>query len=224
MKKILFILHFPPPIHGSSIMGGYIKDSRLLNEHFNGRYLNLGTSASIEEIGKNPAGKLLKYLGLVFQTKKALLFFIPDICYLSISSKGTGLYKDALIVLIVRLFGFKRIYHFHNKGVRINQRKIFDNLLYRLIFKNADLILLSKYLYPDVQKYVPESRIHYCPNGIPDVQVESRKSKVESKSGEHFLAPPVAPQILFLSHLIESKGVFVLVEALKIITIVRLIF
>ncbi len=215
--KILFILHYPPPVHGSSLVGGFIKESRLINESFDCRYINLGTSATVEEIGKNLAGKLLRYLKLIWQVKKAMLFFIPDICYLTISSKGAGFYKDALIVLFVRLFGIKRIFHFHNKGVRINQGKVFDNLLYRLIFKNADVILLSKYLYPDVQKYVPESRIHYCPNGIPDVQVESRKSKVESKSGEHFLAPPVAPQILFLSHLIESKGVFMLVEALNII-------
>lgn len=178
--KILFILHYPPPVHGSSLVGGFIKESRLINESFDCRYINLGTSATVEEIGKNLAGKLLRYLKLIWQVKKAMLFFIPDICYLTISSKGAGFYKDALIVLFVRLFGIKRIFHFHNKGVRINQGKVFDNLLYRLIFKNADVILLSKYLYPDVQKYVPESRIHYCPNGIPDVQVESRKSKVES--------------------------------------------
>ena len=215
--KILFILHYPPPVHGSSLVGGFIKESRLINESFDCRYINLGTSATVEEIGKNLAGKFLRYLKLIWQVKKAMLFFRPDICYLTISSKGAGFYKDALIVLFVRLFGIKRVFHFHNKGVRINQGRVLDNLLYSLVFKSADVILLSKYLYPDVHKYVPENRVHYCPNGIPGVQVESRKSKVESKSGEHFLAPPVAPQILFLSHLIESKGVFMLVEALNII-------
>ena len=215
--KILFILHYPPPVHGSSLVGGFIKESRLINESFDCRYINLGTSATVEEIGKNLAGKFLRYLKLIWQVKKAMLFFRPDICYLTISSKGAGFYKDALIVLFVRLFGIKRVFHFHNKGVRINQGRVLDNLLYSLVFKSADVILLSKYLYPDVHKYVPENRVHYCPNGIPGVQVESRKPKVESKSGEHSLAPPGAPQILFLSHLIESKGVFVLVEALKII-------
>jgi len=215
--KILFILHYPPPVHGSSLVGGFIKESRLINESFDCRYINLGTSATVEEIGKNLAGKFLRYLKLIWQVKKAMLFFRPDICYLTISSKGAGFYKDALIVLFVRLFGIKRVFHFHNKGVRINQGRVLDNLLYRLVFKSADVILLSKYLYPDVHKYVPENRVHYCPNGIPGVQVESRKPKVESKSGEHSLAPPVAPQILFLSHLIESKGVFMLVEALNII-------
>ena len=215
--KILFILHYPPPVHGSSLVGGFIKESRLINESFDCRYINLGTSATVEEIGKNLAGKFLRYLKLIWQVKKAMLFFRPDICYLTISSKGAGFYKDALIVLFVRLFGIKRVFHFHNKGVRINQGRVLDNLLYSLVFKSADVILLSKYLYPDVHKYFPENRVHYCPNGIPGGQVESRKSKVESKSGEHFLAPPVAPQILFLSHLIESKGVFILVEALNII-------
>ncbi len=214
--KILFILHYPPPVHGSSIVGAFIKDSSFINKNFECRYINLGTSESVNEIGKNPVGKLLKYLGLIWQVNKALLCFRPDICYMTISSRGIGFYKDALLVLFVRLFGIKRVFHFHNKGVRINQGRVLDNLLYWLVFKSADVILLSKYLYPDVHKYVPENRVHYCPNGIPGVQVESRKPKVENKSGEHSLAPPVAPQILFLSHLIESKGVFVLVEALNI--------
>ncbi len=207
--KILFILHFPPPVHGSSLIGGFIKESRLINERFECRYLNLGTSVSVEEIGKNPAYKLVRYLRLIWQVKKALLFFRPGICYLTISSKGIGFYKDALIVILVRLFGIKRVYHFHNKGVSINQERIVDNLIYRLVFKSADVILLSKYIYPDVHKYVPENRVHYCPNGIPDIK--------EEMSSEKILKNKSAPEILFLSHLFVSKGVLILVEALKIL-------
>lgn len=217
MNRILFILHYPPPVHGSSIVGGFIKESRLINESFDCHYINLGTSATVEEIGRNPANKSFRYLRLIWQVKKTLLFFKPDLCYLTLSSAGIGFYKDALIVLIVRLFGIKRVYHFHNKGVRINQEKVIDNLLYRLVFENAEVILLSKYLYPDVQKYVPESRVHYCPNGIPDEAGVSRNPQVKNHNGKHSLSPLCASHLLFLSHLIESKGVFVLVKALKII-------
>ena len=207
MNKILFILHYPPPVHGSSLVGGFIKESRLINESFDWHYINHGTSASVEEIGKKPAIKILRYIQLIWQVKRTLLFFKPDICYLTISSKGIGFYKDALIVLLVTLFGAIRIYHFHNKGVIVNQGRSFDNLLYRVIFKNADVILLSKSLYPDVLKYVPESRVHYCPNGIPVIEGGvSDETIVKSKS---------VPEILFLSHLFESKGVLILADALK---------
>ena len=175
--KILFILHYPPPIHGSSLVGGYIKASRIINETFDCRYINLGTSASVEEIGKNPAGKLIRYIKLIWQVKKELIFFRPSLCYLTISSKGAGFYKDALIVFLVRLFGVKPVYHFHNKGIIARQERFFDNILYRFVFRNADVILLSKHLYPDVSKYVPEERVHYCPNGIPDVESSERRDQ-----------------------------------------------
>ena len=175
--KILFILHYPPPIHGSSLVGGYIKASRIINETFDCRYINLGTSASVEEIGKNPAGKMIRYIRLIWQVKKELIFFRPSLCYLTISSKGAGFYKDALIVFLVRLFGVKPVYHFHNKGVITRQERFFDNILYRFVFRNADVILLSKHLYTDVSKYVPEERVHYCPNGIPDVESAGRRAQ-----------------------------------------------
>ena len=74
-------------------------------------------------------------------------------------------------------------------------------MLYRIVFRNADVILLSKNLYPDIFKYVSESRVHYCPNGIPE------NKSIERKEG----GEPV--ELLFLSHLIKSKGVIVLIEA-----------
>ncbi len=261
--KILFILHYPPPIHGSSLVGGYIKKSGIINETFDCRYINLGTSTSVEEIGKNPAVKFIRYIRLIWRVKKELIFFRPSLCYLTISSKGVGFYKDALIVFLVRLFGVKPVYHFHNKGVITRQERFFDNILYRLVFRNADVILLSKHLYSDVSKYVSEARVHYCPNGIPDVESSGRRAqgtghkaqsserraeggerraghgnltlpypvstpslRVRRKQDEAILQslPPafyhssrLTPEILFISHLIESKGIFILVDALKIL-------
>ena len=208
-SKILFVLHFPPPIHGSSLVGGYIKDSRQINDLFNSCYINLGTSESLQEIGKNPVKKILRYIRLILQVNKALFCFKPDVCYLTISTKDAGFYKDALIVFLVRLYRVKRMYHLHNKGVSARQDGVLDNLLYKLVFKNVDVILLSKHLYPDLQKYVPEERVHYCPNGIPLVKSESQMTKGNDSHTN--------PEILFLSNLIESKGVFVLIDALKVV-------
>ena len=261
--KLLCILHYPPPVHGSSLIGGYIKESRLINEAFDCRFVNLGTSVTVEEIGKNPAGKIIRYIRLIWQVIKELIFFRPSLCYLTITSKGTGFYKDALIVFLVRLFGVKPVYHFHNKGIITRQERFFDNILYHFVFRNADVILLSKHLFSDVSKYVPEARVHYCPNGIPDVESSGRRAqgtghkaqsserraeggerraghgnltlpypvstpslRVRRKQDEAILQslPPafyhssrLPPEILFISHLIESKGIFILVEALRIL-------
>ncbi len=190
-------------------MGGYIKESKQINTLFNSYYINLGISESLQEIGKNHVNKILRYIWLILQVNKALFQFKPDMCYLTISTKGTGFYKDALITFFVRLYRIKQIYHLHNKGVKARQAKFFDNLLYKLAFKNVDVILLSKHLYSDLQKFVPEERVHYCPNGIPEV-----KNKWQMVKG---IVLRAQPEILFLSNLIESKGILVLIDALKIV-------
>ena len=221
--KILFILHIPPPVHGASVIGGLIKESSAINKSFECRYINYSISSSVEEIGHNATGKILRYISLVWNVQKQLVLFRPDICYFSPNSKGIGFYKDAVIILLVRLFGIRVVHHFHNKGVILRQNKYFDNILYKLVFNNADVILLSKHLYPDLRNYVPKNRVHYCPNGISDSKTDLTPS---SKHERQFVAQSVqrspgniaiCVQLLFISHLIESKGIFILIEALRLL-------
>ncbi len=204
--KILFILHYPPPIHGSAMIGGFIKESKLINASFKCRYINLGLSTSVEEIGEGWFKKISKYFSIIREVKKQLYKFNPDLCYLTPSTKGLGFYKDAVIVVLVKISGKKIVYHFHNQGVRLRENKLFDNFLYKFIFKNADLILLSKNLYHDIQKYISKERVHCCPNGIPDLEnkriIKSNKTTIE---------------ILFLSHLFVSKGIYILLDACKVL-------
>lgn len=208
-NKILFILHIPPPVHGSSVVGLQIKNSTKINDEFESRYVNLGTSVSIDEIGKRGFIKLFRFASIWFNVLRQLIIFRPELCYFAITAKGSAFYKDSCIVFLMKIFGVKLVYHFHNKGVSNRQDKWIDNLLYRFVFKNNDVILLSRYLYPDIQKFVPKERVYYCPNGIPDTVGDKLLSL---KNGENRTA-----EILFLSNLIESKGVYVLLEACKIL-------
>ena len=50
--RILYIATFPPPIHGSSVVSEQIRNSKVLNDAFDGDYVNLGTSRKMDEIGK----------------------------------------------------------------------------------------------------------------------------------------------------------------------------
>ena len=134
-----------------------------------------------------------------------LINFNPDIVYLAITAKDVGFYKDFPIVVLAKLFGKKLVLHYHNKGVCINQHNFFDDLLYRILFKNTKVILLSKRLYEDVSKYVKQEDVFFLPNGIP---IPNAVEEVLPKNNE-------IPKLIFLSNLIESKGVFVLLEALK---------
>jgi len=211
--KILFVLHYPPPIHGAAAVGLQIKESKVINNTFDCEYINLGTSRTIEEIGKRRLVKIFRYVGILAQLCRSIIFNRPDLCYFSMTAKCTPFYKDASLALLVKLFGIKLVYHFHNKGVATRQDKYWDDFLYRLTFRNTDVILLSKKLYPDIQKYVDETHVYYCPNGIENVKVMQPLRRDRN-----------TVELLFLSNLMESKGIFILLESCKLLKQKKLAF
>ena len=188
-------------------MGQYIRKSNLINKTFKCRYIILGTSADFSEIGKFQIQKVFKYIFIIFSSIRNLLFHRPDLCYFAITVKGLAFYKDLIIVILFKCFGVKLIYHLHNKGVSICKDKAIYNFFYKLVFNNAEVILLSKNLYQDIDKYVPYNSIYICPNGIPS----------NNYSSERILTYKKKINILFFSNLYRSKGVYVLLNALKVL-------
>ncbi|MCB2195273.1 MAG: glycosyltransferase family 4 protein [Bacteroidetes bacterium] len=200
--KILFIINFPPPIHGSSMVGKYIKDSKIINQEYNCKYINLNISTSVDKIGKTSFRKLLRYISIFFNTFFQLIVFRPNLCYLSITVSKGGFYKDVPIVLLSKILCSKVVYHLHNKGVKANQEKRLNNLLYKVVFKKSLVILLSELLFSDIERYVIRDQVYICPNGIHDITQE-----IVPKNNNRLV------QVLFLSNLIESKGVYLLLRA-----------
>ncbi len=181
MKKILFILHYPPPIHGAAMVGRQIRESTKINDTFDCKYINLGISTSIDEIGKGGINKWFRYLKIIWLTIIHLIKFRPNVVYLTLTSYGIGFFKDAMLALLAKTFGKKVVYHFHNKGVSTRHDKWLDNLMYKLVFKNSEVILLSPNLYNDIKKYVPEQRVHYCANGISKSYEDTSMTKNKKK-------------------------------------------
>ena len=58
-NSILFILHLPPPIHGASMVGKYIQESKLINSSFDCYYINLATAGDLSDIGQFSLKKIL---------------------------------------------------------------------------------------------------------------------------------------------------------------------
>ena len=108
---------------------------------------------------------------------------------------------------MLKSMGCKIIAHYHNKGVSAYQSKWIYNFLYKRFFSNLKVILLAENLYKDIAKYVKREDVYICPNGIPS----SCKEEMEARRNN------VIPHLLFLSNLLISKGVIVLLDALKIL-------
>jgi len=203
--SLLAVLHLPPPIHGASMVGQYIKDSVLLNDTFETTFVNLTTSASIDDIGKGFFKKLVPFFKLYFRVFNLLLKNKYDLCYMTINAKGVAFYKEMIVVLIVKMFKVKIIYHYHNKGIKDSKGNWLNNILYKYQFRNAKAILLSPLLYDDISSYLPHSNVSFCPNGIVERKESTLKQFNKFKN--------TIPEILFLSNMMETKGVYCLLDA-----------
>lgn len=196
----------PPPVNGAAIMGQYVRESKAVNKNFEADFINLTTSFTLDKIGRGHLGKLkvlYRIMGLVF---KALRSHNYDLCYMSLTAKGKGFYKDFLVVVILKLFQKKIIYHFHNKGVSEFSKKGINALLYRFVFKNTKSVLLSPRLYSDIKSFVKELDVYYCPNGIPSLQTDYEEIN------ENIVVDKVC-RFLFLSNMMKEKGVLELLNA-----------
>lgn len=205
MKRILFITPLPPPVHGSAMVSQYIKDCKELQKEFVCDFVNLSTSRSIDEIGKNSIKKYWRFIMSYMLTFWNLLTHRYALCYLAITCHGTGFLKDAPFVLLCKLFGRKVVIHQHNKGMSKCVNRLPYKCLLPLIYRNTKVILLSWYLYPDIEKVVKREQVIICPNGIPELFDKE----------PHFVRNNKVPNLLFLSNLIPSKGVYVLLDAFK---------
>ena len=205
--KILFILHLPPPIHGAAMMGKYIQESELVNSSFDCFCINLATAGSLSDIGHISLKKLLKYFFLLKHISHVVREIRPELVYITPNAGGKAFFKDFIVVQMLKSMGCKVIAHYHNKGVSVYQSKWVYNFFYKRFFSNLKVILLAETLYKDIAKYVKREDVYICPNGIPS----SCKEEMEARRNN------VIPHLLFLSNLLISKGVIVLLDALKIL-------
>lgn len=202
--NILFVIPLPPPVHGSTVMCQYIKDSKLINDEFNCDYVNLSASRNMEEVHAFKFIKIWRFIYAYLDVYFKLLTRRYELCYVALAFHKS-LLKDAPFVLLCKLFRRRVVIHLHGKGASQDAKSTFYRWLLKATFKNTKVILLSWRLYPEVEQFVKREDVSICPNGIPTVNYEYKERN-----------NPV-PRLLFLSNLIVSKGVLVLLDALKIL-------
>lgn len=205
--NILFIMHMPPPIHGAAMVGQYIHDSQIINETFNCYYFNLALSETLKDIGKKSIKKIPQFIKQLWRIAKIVKQTNPKICYITPNACGGAFYKDFIVTMLLKIMKQRIIIHYHNKGVSSRQDKFIDNILYLLFFRNIKVILLTETLYQDIKKYVKRENVFICPNAIPET-LKDEPSPIRNNK---------IPHLLFLSNLIISKGVLVLLDACKIL-------
>ena len=206
--KILGIMQLPPPIHGQSTMNQIVHKSKIIKRDCNFKTIPF-YFAKYEDIGKISGKKIYKTIKYFFQIIFELIYFKPNFVYFpSISTITTAFYRDCLYIFIIKLFKIKIIYHLHMTGFNSKSDKPFENFLYSTIFRNSIIILLSPLLKKDLKQYITSKTLfYYLSNGIEE-QIPLRRPDIKNNK---------YPTILFLSNIEKSKGIFILIDAAKLL-------
>ena len=90
-------MHMPPPVHGAAMVGQYIHDSKLINEKFEGHYINLTTAKNLQDIGKVGIRKLIDFYALLRKIRRSLKTINLDLVYVTPNACGGAFYKDYIV-------------------------------------------------------------------------------------------------------------------------------
>lgn len=207
MKKILFLVQLPPPIHGASAVNQSIKDSTLINSTFSTAYINISPAKDLTDIGKLSTGKLFSLIRIIVSSTFTFIKLKPDLVYITLSPHGFAFYKDGLIALIIKSLGGHVVFHLHGKGIEKETKSSrFKKAIYKLVFKNSNIIHLSDKLFFDINDIRDHSMsITAIPNGINSSEYVADTRKQQ------------AVNFVYLSNLIPAKGADVLIRATNLI-------
>ena len=206
--KILFVLQLPPPLHGASLVNEQLVNSTLVQTKYDTRVVNIVTAHRIDQIGRFSFKKIGDSASLFFRLRRVLLAFRPQLVYFTLSPAGFAFYRDAVYLLLIRLFHPLRVIHLHGNGIRAGaSSNIFYRYLCRRIFTGSYSIHLSPLLLQDLDGFQCRKKF-VIPNGIP-VDNESTQQKQES---------PVV-RLLFLSNYVRSKGIIDLLDAVALVSL-----
>lgn len=205
MKRILYFVQLPPPIHGVSTMNKCFTESKIINEGFVTHVLEIKFSDNIANLQKVTIGKLFKAIVLAFKLFIEIIRFKPDFIYFTIMPVGKGIIRDLIFVIIIKLFKAKPIYHLRNQGVSKAKKSIVFRKMFEFIFNNSIVIHLSEGL---MEKEINFLNLKNTETYIVNNGVELIDNIISEKNN-----PTV--NLLFLSNLFPEKGLNYLVEAVK---------
>lgn len=196
-NSTLAIISTPPPIHGSNVINAAVREIVIAKE---GVVLDYNFVQNIDEIGR-------------FEFRKYRLFFIKLVrlivllasknfttVYFPVVTASRVFWRDALVLVILKLFCMPRIIvHIHGAGI-LELRKRYGNLI-KIIFRDTEIIVLTKEMLKDFSFH--DGKKHIIPNGLKD------------NVGRHMNKSTDSLVLSFLSNFHRDKGVLEFLEISK---------
>lgn len=205
-KKVLLIGPISPPVTGCSVVNDLIVEKLTVNEKYHLDYINRAYPEFNEAIGEFSFKKVFFYVKQYFQLLKV---FKADVVYLAIGLTFFGVLKDAPFILFSKLLGKEVIIHVHGNYLKTQYDLIngFKKRLFHFILSRADKgIVSSEILSDNLTPFLEKERIFWMPYFVEKNLKDITEENVINTNGLN---------ILYLSNLMEGKGIFDVFEALK---------
>lgn len=205
-------MHMPPPVHGAAVVGQQIYESLQIRDSFDCSFINVSTSASLDDVGRFSLKKITRTLVFYRQVLNAVRREHLDLVYFTPSTSGWAFYRDVITIRLLRHRKQNIVLHLHNKPTDAFMHKWYNRCFWKSFFNGVYTIFLGKALAQQFEEFTSKSKhVFICPNGMPDKV--ANQGELLQRQREH--THPFT--FLFLSNMIETKGVYVLLEACSIL-------
>lgn len=152
-----------------------------------------------------------KFLEFIWKLKK------NDIVHINPSLNKKSFYRDGFFSILARILKKKLIVYWHGWECQFEQNihsKKLQKIYFKYTFLKADMhiVLGSIFKQSLIQLGIEEKKIVIESNAADDSYLNLKKSFIQSNRGNRFFL-----KLLFISRIEESKGVFIAIDALKIL-------
>ncbi|MBE15190.1 MAG: hypothetical protein CL867_03005 [Cytophagaceae bacterium] len=205
-KRILMIGPFPKPTTGVSLANQVVREILEQAPGYTVNSINTSLDRFDEKVGSFSLYKL--FYNLKFSLS-AFKLISQDIIYLTPGQSFFGVAKYSLFILLGSLFKKELVIHVHGNHLGTAYKKLSGwkkRYFKLLVSKMTKGIVLSKSLRPNLSPFLAEAQIFELPNFAQAYLSQQ-------------LRPPVKDQLqlVYLSNLMEEKGILVLLEALQML-------
>lgn len=205
--KILIIGPFPGPPKGISLSNQVVATG-LMNKGWKVQKINTEHSKEVNsEIGHFSFEKL-SFIKTYFQAYK---IFGIDVVYITIGITFFGVLKYAPFILLAKMFNKKTIVHVHSDHLKKEYQSLSgvkQRVFYQLMAMFDAGIVLSPSLRANLNPFLSEKNIYELYNFVEQKLAEPVLDQIKKKDFSKI-------RLVFLSNLLEEKGINVLLQALK---------
>lgn len=210
MNRVLVIGPIPEPTTGVSLANKVVVENLEKNSDFKVDYINTSYNKFEESLGSFSFSKALFYLKLNLYSYKV---FKSSIIYITPGQTFFGVFKYVIFFIIAKFLKKEIIVHVHGNYLGkeyYKLRGIKKSLFKTILGFTSKGIVLSDSLKDNLRPFISEENIFVLNNFVEDYLLLD-ETEINNKLSN------TKPQIIYLSNLMEEKGIFILLEALKIL-------